>query len=151
MATVHSDEIKINKILFTIVTFFNMFTITKNVGPLTFWLGPWIWNFRGLAGYWEKMLVFIPVDTDIFFVFRFLFNDAEVKQFDPNQIATECFGGEMTVRYCVLYVILWLQVALYLHKIYHDIWYMFEPGLSMDPDINKNFGRKIVNISLSIS
>ena len=44
------------------------------------------------------------VDTDIFFVFRFLFNDAEVKQFDPNQIATECFGGEMTVRLCVSYV-----------------------------------------------
>jgi len=31
------------------------------------------------------------------FDFRFLFNDAEVKQFDPSQIATECFGGEMTV------------------------------------------------------
>lgn len=30
----------------------------------------------------------------------FLFNDAEVKPFDPNQIAAECFGGEMTVRYC---------------------------------------------------
>lgn len=28
----------------------------------------------------------------------FLFNDAEVKPFDPNQIAAECFGGEMTVR-----------------------------------------------------
>lgn len=27
----------------------------------------------------------------------FLFNDAEVKPFDPQQIATECFGGEMTV------------------------------------------------------
>lgn len=27
----------------------------------------------------------------------FLFNDAEVKPFDPAQIATECFGGEMTV------------------------------------------------------
>ena len=27
----------------------------------------------------------------------FLFNDAEVKPFDPSQIATECFGGEMTV------------------------------------------------------
>lgn len=27
----------------------------------------------------------------------FLFNDAEVKPFDPNQIAAECFGGEMTV------------------------------------------------------
>jgi len=27
----------------------------------------------------------------------FLFNDAEVKQFDPNQIPAECFGGEMTV------------------------------------------------------
>ncbi|KAL4238015.1 Ubiquitin carboxyl-terminal hydrolase 34 [Mactra antiquata] len=28
----------------------------------------------------------------------FLFNDAEVKQFDPSQIATECFGGEMTSK-----------------------------------------------------
>lgn len=28
----------------------------------------------------------------------FLFNDAEVKLFDPSQIAAECFGGEMTVR-----------------------------------------------------
>ncbi|XP_053405325.1 ubiquitin carboxyl-terminal hydrolase 34-like isoform X2 [Mercenaria mercenaria] len=28
----------------------------------------------------------------------FLFNDAEVKQFDPTQIATECFGGEMTSK-----------------------------------------------------
>jgi ubiquitin carboxyl-terminal hydrolase 34 len=27
----------------------------------------------------------------------FLFNDAEVKVFDPSQIAAECFGGEMTV------------------------------------------------------
>lgn len=28
----------------------------------------------------------------------FLFNDAEVKPFDPQQIASECFGGEMMVR-----------------------------------------------------
>lgn len=27
----------------------------------------------------------------------FLFNDAEVKIFDPSQIAAECFGGEMIV------------------------------------------------------
>lgn len=40
----------------------------------------------------------------------FLFNDAEVKPFDPKQIAAECFGGEMTVSitsmilcYCVGY------------------------------------------------
>ena len=26
------------------------------------------------------------------------FNDAEVKPFDPNQIAAECFGGEMNSR-----------------------------------------------------
>lgn len=26
-----------------------------------------------------------------------LFNDAEVKPFDPAHIAAECFGGEMTV------------------------------------------------------
>ena len=30
---------------------------------------------------------------------RYLFNDAEVKPFDPGQIAAECFGGEMTVSY----------------------------------------------------
>ena len=28
---------------------------------------------------------------------RYLFNDAEVKPFDPSQIASECFGGEVTV------------------------------------------------------
>ena len=28
---------------------------------------------------------------------RYLFNDAEVKTFDPAGLATECFGGEMTV------------------------------------------------------
>lgn len=28
----------------------------------------------------------------------FLFNDAEVKIFDPSQIAAECFGGEMIVN-----------------------------------------------------
>ncbi|XP_065207082.1 ubiquitin carboxyl-terminal hydrolase puf isoform X2 [Planococcus citri] len=28
----------------------------------------------------------------------FLFNDAEVKPFDPNQIPAECFGGEMTSK-----------------------------------------------------
>ena len=28
---------------------------------------------------------------------RYLFNDAEVKTFDPCQIAAECFGGVMTV------------------------------------------------------
>jgi ubiquitin carboxyl-terminal hydrolase 34 len=27
----------------------------------------------------------------------YLFNDAEVKQFDPNQLPNECFGGEMSV------------------------------------------------------
>lgn len=30
----------------------------------------------------------------------FFFNDAEVKPFDPNQLASECFGGEMTV--CII-------------------------------------------------
>ncbi|XP_078001097.1 ubiquitin carboxyl-terminal hydrolase 34-like isoform X2 [Glandiceps talaboti] len=28
----------------------------------------------------------------------FMFNDAEVKHFDPTQIASECFGGEMTTK-----------------------------------------------------
>lgn len=29
---------------------------------------------------------------------RYLFNDAEVKSFDSAQLASECFGGEMTVE-----------------------------------------------------
>uniref|UniRef100_T1IPZ0 ubiquitinyl hydrolase 1 n=1 Tax=Strigamia maritima TaxID=126957 RepID=T1IPZ0_STRMM len=33
----------------------------------------------------------------------FLFNDAEVKPFDPAQIAAECFGGEMTVKFSKTY------------------------------------------------
>jgi ubiquitin carboxyl-terminal hydrolase 34 len=28
----------------------------------------------------------------------FLFNDAEIKQFDPQQLASECFGGETTSK-----------------------------------------------------
>lgn len=36
-------------------------------------------------------------------VSRYFFNDAEVKPFDPAQIATECFGGEMTVT--VIYLL----------------------------------------------
>ena len=28
----------------------------------------------------------------------FLFNDAEVKPFDPHQIPAECFGGELTSK-----------------------------------------------------
>lgn len=31
--------------------------------------------------------------------FRYLFNDAEVKPFDSAQLASECFGGEMTVGF----------------------------------------------------
>lgn len=38
----------------------------------------------------------------------FLFNDAEVKIFDPSQIAAECFGGEMTV---------YILVFIYFHFI----------------------------------
>lgn len=41
----------------------------------------------------------------------FFFNDAEVKPFDPNQLASECFGGEMTV--CIL------KKSLLVMAIYH--------------------------------
>lgn len=34
----------------------------------------------------------------------FLFNDAEVKPFDPSQIAAECFGGEMMVSFQLLHL-----------------------------------------------
>jgi len=33
----------------------------------------------------------------------YLFNDAEVKLFDPNQLPAECFGGEMSVSICCSY------------------------------------------------
>lgn len=35
----------------------------------------------------------------------FLFNDAEVKVFEPSQIATECFGGEMVVSNFFFYTL----------------------------------------------
>ena len=38
----------------------------------------------------------------------FLFNDAEVKPFDPAQIAAECFGGEMTVT-LVIHILLFIS------------------------------------------
>lgn len=38
----------------------------------------------------------------------FLFNDAEVKIFDPSQIAAECFGGEMIVSVTTTDVCLYL-------------------------------------------
>ena len=31
-------------------------------------------------------------------VIRYWFNDAEVRPFDPSQIPSECFGGEMTTK-----------------------------------------------------
>lgn len=40
----------------------------------------------------------------------FLFNDAEVKIFDPSQIAAECFGGEMTVSCCLIFLINFLAL-----------------------------------------
>ena len=38
----------------------------------------------------------------------FLFNDAEVKPFDPAQIAAECFGGEMTVT-LVIHILIFIS------------------------------------------
>lgn len=50
----------------------------------------------------------------------FLFNDAEVKPFDPSQIASECFGGEMTVRQLILF----LSYSYYkqTHCLLTDLW-----------------------------
>lgn len=39
--------------------------------------------------------------------FRYLFNDAEVKPFDSAQLASECFGGEMTVSFIQKLKIKW--------------------------------------------
>lgn len=39
-----------------------------------------------------------PVCSDTSALRRYLFNDAEVKSFDSAQLASECFGGEMTVE-----------------------------------------------------
>ena len=45
----------------------------------------------------KTLLIVLMMFSGICLSRRFLFNDAEVKQFDPTGIATECFGGEMTV------------------------------------------------------
>ncbi len=44
----------------------------------------------------------------------YLFNDAEVKPFDPTQIAMECFGGEMTVRLLSL-THTWVSIIAHKH------------------------------------
>lgn len=51
----------------------------------------------------------------------FLFNDAEVKPFDPNQIAAECFGGEMTVCYIVIIPILLIIIFIFQSKTYDSV------------------------------
>ena len=42
----------------------------------------------------------------------FLFNDAEVKPFDPAQIAAECFGGEMTVT-LVIHILIFISFLFF--------------------------------------
>jgi hypothetical protein len=50
----------------------------------------------------------------------FLFNDAEVKPFDPSQIAAECFGGEMTVSYHLSYLCLYMLMWSYFQSKTYD-------------------------------
>jgi hypothetical protein len=60
---------------------------------------------------------------------RFLFNDAEVKPFDPCQIASECFGGEMTVSHAHKMDLQLLKISLFNnHKCY---MYDFCPSLEI--------------------
>jgi len=61
-----------------------------------------------------------------FFICRYLFNDAEVKPFDPAQIASECFGGEMTVTFLNWEIIIkTIKVSSYLH-VYSKHWVQFK-------------------------
>ena len=53
----------------------------------------------GHRDYCHKIIVVSVVFLQRYFICRYLFNDAEVKPFDPAQIASECFGGEMTVMF----------------------------------------------------
>lgn len=46
----------------------------------------------------------------------FFFNDAEVKLFDPSQIAAECFGGEMTVSVNYPFFMFYHFVLVFLMK-----------------------------------
>lgn len=59
-----------------------------------------IWGIVGGA----NEALFAPRDEQqlfqsLFLPCRYLFNDAEVKPFDSAQLASECFGGEMTVSF----------------------------------------------------
>lgn len=50
------------------------------------------------------VMLYLPLETKSSYFksllfSRYLFNDAEVKPFDSAQLASECFGGEMTVSY----------------------------------------------------
>lgn len=47
----------------------------------------------------DQVLGIYVVDRHYVLCFRYLFNDAEVKPFDSAQLASECFGGEMTVSF----------------------------------------------------
>lgn len=60
-------------------------------------------SISGITGnvHWA---LFVPRDEQqlfesLFLPCRYLFNDAEVKPFDSAQLASECFGGEMTVSW----------------------------------------------------
>lgn len=56
---------------------------------------------------------------------RYLFNDAEVKSFDSAQLASECFGGEMTVRAAVREIQRdgWFDVWFFL---WHVFFFIFQ-------------------------
>ena len=57
----------------------------------------------------------------------YLFNDAEVKPFDPSQIAAECFGGEMMVDQKIM-----IYVLFYTLEDFHEGIDLFSYSPHMD-------------------
>lgn len=58
----------------------------------------------------------------------FLFNDAEVKVFEPSQIATECFGGEMVVSLLLKH----LFFIVFILNDYHCVYFKLSQSKTYD-------------------
>ncbi|XP_048585971.1 ubiquitin carboxyl-terminal hydrolase 34 isoform X2 [Nematostella vectensis] len=70
----------------------------------------------------------------------FLFNDAEVKPFDPSQIAGECFGGEMTTKtYDVVsekFMDLSFEKTHSAYMLFYERCDSSQPAESQEPDVS---------------
>lgn len=76
-----------------------------------------------------KMELWICESKVNYFFFRYLFNDAEVKPFDSAQLASECFGGEMTVTICPFFS--FLQIPPSLNPLYIDYFVFVFPDKNL--------------------